>query len=65
VPIWLWASPRRLPKISSYPLIDFAFKSSILSENHLDGVSGRLFQANDKETRSILKDISVSLYKKE
>ena len=65
VPIWLWASPRRLPKTSSYPLIDFAFKSSILSENHLDGVSARLFRANDKETRSILKDISVSLCKKE
>jgi hypothetical protein len=65
VPMWLWASPRRLPKISSYPLIDFAFKSLILSEIYLDDISGRLFRANDKETRSILKDISVSLCKKE
>lgn len=65
VPIWLWVSPRRLPKTSSYPLIDFAFKSSILSENNLNDVSRKLFMANDKETRSILKYISVSIYEKE
>jgi hypothetical protein len=65
VPIWLCFSPRRLPKTSPYPLIDFVFKSSILSASSLEDISTRIFGANDKETRSILKDVSVSLYKED
>jgi hypothetical protein len=65
VPIWLWISSRRLPKISSYPLIDFTFKSSVASGSSFADVSRRLCWANDRETRSILRDISVSLYKED
>jgi hypothetical protein len=65
VPVWLWFSPRPLPKTSSYPLIDFAFKSSILCGSSLGDISRRLFWANDGQMRAILKDISVSRYEDE
>lgn len=65
VPFWLWCLPRRLPKTSSYPLIDFAFKSSIISGSSLTDSSRRLFWASDGETRSILEHVSVSLYKED
>lgn len=59
VPVWLWLYPRKMPKRSSYPLIDFAFKSSIsrLSEGDM---SKRLMEASDRETRSVLKDVFVT-----
>lgn len=51
--LWLWVLRPSLPKLSSYPLIDFAFKSRELS--HLGdgfGPSERvMITANDKEIR--------------
>ncbi|KAH9208078.1 hypothetical protein DL95DRAFT_312540 [Leptodontidium sp. 2 PMI_412] len=60
VPLWLCLSRRRLPRTSSYPLIDFMFKSSVVSGASLDDLSRRMLFASDKETRSVLKDVSIS-----
>ncbi|KAG4439159.1 hypothetical protein IFR05_005358 [Cadophora sp. M221] len=60
VPLWLCLSQRRLPRTSSYPLIDFMFKSSVVSGTSLDDLSRRLLFASDKETRSVLKDVSIT-----
>lgn len=51
--LWVWIARPTLPKLSSYPLVDFAFKSREVSHSGHDfGPSGRLMiAAGDKDIR--------------
>jgi hypothetical protein len=67
VPLWLCLFPRRLPSVSSYPIVDFAFKATFSPSDHcgtsLEEMPGRLFSANDKETRVACKQLLVAVHK--
>jgi len=69
VPIWLCLAPKKIPNISSFSLLDFAFKTNLVG---LDGgvlakdeYSRRLLRANGKTTREICKEIRVTTYKED
>lgn len=69
VAIWLCLSPRRMPKISSFPRFDFAFKTRVMDSGggtlSREDYARRLFRAGNKETRNICQDMRVSVYKKQ
>ncbi|KAF2659788.1 hypothetical protein K491DRAFT_622242 [Lophiostoma macrostomum CBS 122681] len=58
--IWLWLTRPKLPIISSYPLVDFAFKAKVADYEGGTGQKG-VEGANDKAIRRRLKDSRVAL----
>jgi hypothetical protein len=63
--LWLWTGRRSLPKISSYPLIDFALKTSNAASfeplSQIDTFSKDMLYADDRDILLALKDVKVSL----
>ncbi|KAF2122772.1 hypothetical protein BDV96DRAFT_639340 [Lophiotrema nucula] len=60
--VWLWVVNPELPQLSSYPLVDFAFKAK--EQGHEGGGFGYgngLVGADDKRIRRKLKDVRVTL----
>ena len=58
--VWLWVTRPRLPIISSYPLVDFAFKAKVADFEGLGPEKG-VETASDRTIRRRLKDSRVAL----
>lgn len=63
--LWLWIWKPSLPKLSSYPLIDFAFKSKELATSGDDSSpSGQyLIEADDMKIRHRFRETRIALRK--
>jgi hypothetical protein len=59
--LWLWVTRPKLPIISSYPLVDFAFKAKVADYDGGTGQEKGVERANDRLIRRRLKDSRVAL----
>ncbi|KAF2267579.1 hypothetical protein CC78DRAFT_591957 [Lojkania enalia] len=57
--IWLWITRPEIPPLSSYPIVDFAFKAKEKGYTEGFGRSGNLVRAGDGEVRRAVKGVNV------
>ncbi|KAF2729382.1 hypothetical protein EJ04DRAFT_475754 [Polyplosphaeria fusca] len=65
--IWLWITKPRLPQITSYPLVDFAFKAKEPGYTG-EGFGPRragIYEADGQELRRRMRDVRVTLRRDE